>query len=457
MLLIGTGCLVAFKVPRNELLQYVLSSQALLYLAGAFLLVGVLWLFVIGSTYVQAMPRRAALGRRLVGGILVTVLCAAAITPFGYAAYTANTQRNLLNKVFPAISSPGGQSATRAEVHAIRKPRINLLLVGSDAGPDRVGTRTDTIMVASIDTKSGQTTLFSLSRNLMRSPFPAGSKLAKRFPNGFTDRHNPDSPEYLLNALYSYGNAHPDLVPRGPSKIAGLNLLAASVSTMLGMQLDYYIQVDMSGFASIIDALGGLQVNVGAQPVPIGGIGVHGEPVKPFGYIPAGPQRLNGEQTLWYARSRTNTDDYTRMGRQRCLVKYIVDQKSPAKILSNFRAVANATSNNIFTNIPQDVLPVLVQLAMKAKEQPLKSISFDPALPVLTKRGGWFDTARPDFRYMRQVVQNAISPMPSPIPGKTTITRSTSGADSATGKAVSVAAPGTAPATSLDAACYKSR
>ena len=461
LLLIGAGCLVTFRVPRNELLEYVLSAQALLYLVGAFLLVGVLWLLVIVSTYVLAVPRRSALGRRLVGGILVAVLCAAAVTPFGYAAYTANTQRNLLNKVFPAVSSPGGQSASEAEVLAIRKPRINLLLVGSDAGPDRVGTRTDTIMVASIDTKNGRATLFGLSRNLMRAQFPAGSKLAKRFPTGFTDPHSSDSPEYLLNALYSYGNEHPDLVPPGPSKIAGLNLLAASVSTMLGLQLDYYIQVDMSGFASIIDALGGLDVNVGPRPVPIGGIGVHGEPVKPFGYIPAGSQRLNGEQALWYARSRTNTDDYTRMGRQRCLLKYIVDQKSPAKILSNFRAVANATSSNILTNIPQDVLPVLVQLAMTAKNQPLESISFDPTLPILNKRDRWFDTARPDFGYMRRVVQNAISPprapAPSPIPGKTTITRSTSGADAATGDAVSVTALGTAPATSLDAVCYKSQ
>ncbi|MGH3929806.1 MAG: LCP family protein [Pseudonocardiaceae bacterium] len=461
LLLIGAGCLVTFRVPRNELLEYVLSSQALLYLVGAFLLVGVLWVLVIVSTYVLAVPRRSALGRRLVGGILVAVLCAATVTPFGYAAYTANTQRILLNTVFPAASSPGGQSATGAEIRAIRKPRINLLLVGSDAGPGRVGTRTDTIMVASIDTKTGQATLFSLSRNLMLARFPAGSKLAKRFPKGFTDPHSPDSPEYLLNALYSYGNEHPDLVPPGPSRIPGLNLLAASVSTMLGLQLDYYIQVNMSGFASIIDALGGLDVNVGPRPVPIGGIGVHGEPVKPFGYIPAGLQRLNGEQALWYARSRTNTDDYTRMGRQRCLVKYIVDQKSPAKILSNFRAVTNATSSNIITNIPQDVLPALVQLAMKVKNQPLESISFDPTLPILNKRNRSFDTARPDFRYMRQVVQNAISPPRAPVSsqGKTTITRSTGGTDgdAATGEAVSVTAPRAAPATSLDAACYKSQ
>ncbi|MGH3785508.1 MAG: LCP family protein [Pseudonocardiaceae bacterium] len=465
LLLIGTGCLVALRVPRNELLEYVLSSQALLYLVGTLLLAGVLWLLVIVSTYVLAVPRRSTLGRRLVGGILVTVLGAAAVTPFGYAAYTANTHRSLLNKVFPATSSSGGQSTSAGGVHAMRKPRINVLLLGSDAAPDRVGTRTDTIMVASIDTKTGHPILFGLPRNLMRAQFPAGSKLAKRFPTGFTDPHSPDSPEYLLNALYSYGNAHPDLVPPGPSRIAGLNLLAASVSTMLGLQLDYYIQVNMSGFASIIDALGGLKVNVGPHPVPIGGIGVHGEAVKPFGYIPAGLQLLNGEQALWYARSRTNTDDYTRMGRQRCLLKYIVDQKSPAEVLANFRAVTKATRNNIITNIPQDALPALVQLAIKAKNQPLESISFDPKLPIPNKRYGWFDTAHPDFRYMRRVVQNAINPPPAPAPpptsGKTIITGSTNAAGltketaDTTGGTMPATTPGTAPAMSLDAACYE--
>lgn len=455
LLLTGAGVLVVLRMPRDTLLAYALSSEALRYVIGALGVLSVSWLLVILDTYLLAVPRHRTIGQRLVGGTVVAVLCAAVLTPFGYAAYTANTQRNLLDTVFPDGSD--GRVFSGGDVEAIRKPRVNLFLVGSDAGPDRVGARTDTMMVASIDTRTGRTTLFGLPRNLMDAQFPPGSDLAELFPDGFTDPRRPDSPEYLLNALYQYGNEHPDLVPPGPSKIAGLNLLNASVGTMLGLELDYYTQVNMAGFASIIDALGGLDVNVGPLPVPIGGIGPSGEAVEPLGYLPAGRQHLNGDQSLWYARSRTNTDDYTRMGRQRCLLKYIIDQKSPIDVLSNFRDVAEATSGNVTTNIPQAALPGLVQLAMKARNQPLESISFDPTLPNPTTWSGEFNPADPDFPYLRQVVQAAISPprdaATAPAPATTTTTGPTT-TEATNGEAGSTTIQSTAPATSLDTVCH---
>ena len=62
------------------------------------------------------------------------------------------------------------------------KPRLNILLLGGDAGKGRVGTRTDTVILASIDTKTGDTTLFSLPRNTARMPFPSDSPLQALLP-----------------------------------------------------------------------------------------------------------------------------------------------------------------------------------------------------------------------------------------------------------------------------------
>ena len=62
-----------------------------------------------------------------------------------------------------------------------------MLLVGSDAGPDRKGTRTDTMMLASIDTTTGRTTLFALPRNIGYAQFPPGTPMAEKFPKGFHD------------------------------------------------------------------------------------------------------------------------------------------------------------------------------------------------------------------------------------------------------------------------------
>ena len=122
----------------------------------------------------------------------------------------------------------------------------------------------------------------------------------------------------------------------------------------------------MAGFASIIDALGGLTVDVGPEPLPVGGITPTGRHVKPDRYIPAGTQHLDGTDTLAVARSRTNSDDYTRMGRQRCLLQYVLQQKSPANLLANFQDVAAATTDSVSTNIPQQVLPALVKVADSA-------------------------------------------------------------------------------------------
>jgi len=355
-------------------------------------------------------------------------MCLAVSAPFAFAGHTANESRNLLNALVPSGDEDGTQTPA-GDAEAIKKPRINILLLGSDDGEGRIGTRTDTMVVASIDTKTGRTILFALPRNTAFAQFPPGSKAAGEFPNGFQKSGEPAG-NYLLNAVYAYGTDYPALAPAGPSRNPGLNLLMSSISHMLGLELDYYIQVNMAGFASIIDALGGLDVNVGPEPVPMGGIGPFGETVRPFGYIPAGRQHLNGEQALWFARSRTNSTDYVRMGRQRCLLQYLVDQKSPVDVLKNFQAVSSATKDSVSTNIPQDVLPALMTLAGKAKERALESISFDPSLPDPEQRDGRFNTGDPNFALMRQVVRDSIAPPPAttsaaptttpPAAGKTT-------------------------------------
>lgn len=403
------AALTVLLVPRAALVEYALSSRSLAVVIIGCLLAAMAWLVVILRTYDLARPRRLAGGQQAVGAMVVLALCLTVCTPLGYAAYTANSQRNLLNSLFPSGGSADGGKAPAGDVEAIKKPRINILLLGSDAGSDRIGTRTDTMVVASIDTKTGQTILFSLPRNTAYAQFPEGSPMAEEFPKGFHDSANPTSGDYLLNAVYAYGSNYPQLAPTEPSNDPGLNLIYSAISTILGLELDFYIVVNMQGFASIIDALGGLDVNVGPEKVPMGGIGPFGETVKPFGYIQPGQQHLTGEQALWYARSRTNSTDYVRMGRQRCLLQYLMTQKSPMDVLKNFQAVAAATTNSVATNIPQELLAPLMTLAGKAKSIPMESIAFDPSLPDPSQPDGRYDTGHPDYDYVRQVVSDALA------------------------------------------------
>ncbi|MGI9002136.1 MAG: LCP family protein [Pseudonocardia sp.] len=402
--LLAVAVIVGFALTtrRADLIGNLLSTRTLIVGAVGCVLAALVWIAVIVRTYILARPTELDAGRHALGVAVVTVLCMLIAAPLGFGANLANSQRNLLNALF---SGSGGTDAAEA----INKPRLNILLVGSDAGPDRTGTRTDTMMVASVDTRSGRTTLFGLPRNIGYAQFPPGSLMATKFPKGFHDRSDPQSGDYLLNAVYAYGHAYPGVAPRTPTADPGLNLLHQTVSYMLGLQLDYYVEVNMAGFASIIDALGGLTVDVGPERIPIGGITPSGRLVKPDGYLEPGVQKLAGKQALAFARSRTGSTDYLRMGRQRCLIQDILDQKSATDLVSNFQEVASATTNSVSTNIPQQVLPALLSLANDEGSTSLDSVSFDPSLPDPEERDGRFNTGHPNYLYMRAVVRDAIN------------------------------------------------
>jgi LCP family protein required for cell wall assembly len=427
LLVITVLVILVLTSDKAELLETALSSNVLVMATVGCAAAAIAWVAVIVRAYLLGRPQELAMPQQVIGAVTVLALCLVVAAPLGFGANLANSQRSLLDNLF---TGGGGTSAAEA----IAKPKLNVLLVGSDAGPDRKGARTDTMMVANIDTRTGRTVLFALPRNIMYAQFPPGSPMAKDFPEGFHNPSDPMSGDYLLNAVYAWGLTHPKVAPPGPTADPGLNLLHETVSYMLGVQLDYYVEVNMAGFASIIDALGGLTVDVGPERLPVGGITPSGRHVAPDYYIPPGVQKLSGEQALAYARSRTGSSDYARMGRQRCLLQNIVSQKSPADILTNFQGVASATSNSVSTNIPQAVLPALAKLAGNVT---LESVSFDPSLPDPSTRDGHFSTGDPNFTYMRRVVQEAINrpaAPAAPAAAAPTTRASAAPADDSTGK-----------------------
>jgi polyisoprenyl-teichoic acid--peptidoglycan teichoic acid transferase len=420
ILVIAVLAILVLTSDTAQLLKTALSSNVLVMATVGCIVAALGWVAVIVRAYLLARPPGLGAARQAIGVATVVALCLVVAAPLGFGANLANSQRALLADLF---AGGGGTSAAEA----IAKPKLNVLLVGSDAGPDRTGARTDTMMVANIDTKTGRTVLFALPRNIQYAQFPKDSPMAEDFPKGFHDPSDPLSGDYLLNAVYAWGLTHPNVAPAGPTKDPGLNLLHETVSYMLGLQLDYYVEVNMAGFASIIDALGGLTVDVGPERIPIGGITPSGRHVRPDGYIQPGVQQLSGEQALAFARSRTNSSDYDRMGRQRCLLQTILTQKSPTDMLTNFQSVAAATTNSVSTNIPQAVLPALAALAGNGIS--LESVSFDPSLPDPSTKDGHFSTGDPNYPYMREVVQDAINRPPAPPAPPTSAPTPTTRAD----------------------------
>ncbi|MBN9735421.1 MULTISPECIES: LCP family protein [unclassified Pseudonocardia] len=400
---VGLAVLVLLT-RRSVLLQNLLSTTTLTVIAGALVLGGIGWIAQVARTYALARPRTLPLGQKIIGTGTAALLCLTVAVPFGYGVELLNSQRGLLDSLFQG----GGTSAAEA----LGKPRLNVLLLGSDAGDDRSGTRTDTMMVASIDTRSGRTTLFSLPRNIQRAEFPPGSPAAEEFPDGFHDSSQPLSGDYLLNGVFAYGEQNPEIAPPTPTAEPGLNLLQSTISYMTGLPIDYYLEVNMAGFSSMIDAVGGVTVNVGQEPIPVGGVTAFGRYVTPDRYIPPGMQTLNGEDALWFARSRRDGTDYQRMGRQRCLIQAVISETSATELIGRFQSIAAVTRDNVSTDMPQQVLPSLAVLADEGFR--LESVAFDPSLPDPNSSTGYFVTADPDADYMREVVRGAIADPPPP-------------------------------------------
>ena len=181
-----------------------------------------------------------------------------------------------------------------------------------------------------------------------------------------------------------------------------------AVASVLGHELQYYVLVDMAAFENLIDALGGIDIDV-QERLPIeGGLNADGSLFGVEGWIEAGPQHMDGYTALWYARSRHSTDDYDRMRRQREVQAAILEQIEPANVLLRFNELAAAGTALVTTDIPSAMLAHFAELALDAREFELVAHDFVP--PEV-------ETWQPDFDAIRAVVDELTAPVtPSPTP-----------------------------------------
>ncbi|GAB3408316.1 LCP family protein [Flindersiella endophytica] len=369
---------------RSDLLHLAVNGSALVWLRASLWVLGLGWVVVIVATHRCLRPRRVSAPARGLGSVLVTLLAVVVLLPVGFGAHLAEVQGDLLDTVFKPQDKIRSETAPKnvtAEDPWPGRDRVNVLLLGGDGGADRQGVRPDSIQVASIDTRTGNTVLIALPRNLEQVPFPAGSKLAAAYPNGVFDPgrryySSLEEQEWLLNAIYRNVPAqHPGLLQ---SDNPGADATKLAVSGALGIQIDYYLLINLDGFKQLIDALGGITVNIN-EKVAIGGD--HQKGTLPSGYLQPGKDvHLDGFNALWFARGRWNSSDYDRMRRQRCTMNAIIQQADPAKVLSRYEAIADASKQIVRTDIPSSLLPAFVDLAMKVKGAKLSSLVFDDSL-----------------------------------------------------------------------------
>ncbi|MFD3400708.1 LCP family protein [Kribbella sp. NPDC058693] len=344
------------------------------------ILLAVGWAALFIDAYRISQPLTLERNHRLITSILDGVLIFVVVGALVYASVIVNTQRDFVASVF------GSGKSSKAE-----KGRYNVLLMGGDSGADRIGTRPDSMTVASINADTGRTVLIGLPRNLAKVPFPAGTAMAKQFPDGF--QWNKCAAECLLNAVYTYAANHKTLFPGDPNP--GETATTQAIEAVTGLKINYFVLIDLAGFRDLLNAVGGITLDIGKR-VPIGG---GSSPIK--GYIEAGKnQHLDGYHALWFARSRAESSDYERMARQKCVMSAMLNQLSPSTVLTKFQGIASASKQVVKTDIPAGELGTFTDLALDAKKLPVSSFSAVPPL---------IHTGDPDFALIRTKVAEAIA------------------------------------------------
>ena len=347
------------------------------------------WFAVIVTSYVALSPNRLNQQGQVISGIVVGVLCVSLMAPFALAANFILTFRQTVDAIFPSANDDKDPNIApiKEDDPWNGKDRVNFLLIGGDAAGDRTGVRTDSMTIASVDTRTGNTVLFSLPRNLQHVHFPPTSPLRKQFPNGYM-AELPNGG--LLNEVWQYATDNPQVMG---GKNKGPRALMDAIGYTLNLKIDYYAMMNMYGFADLVDAIGGLKIRVERDIKWGGHYGTAGT-------IKAGYKKLTGEQALWYGRSRVDSDDFSRMARQRCVIGAFAQQATPDKILFNFGKIASATKRLAQTNIPKELIEPLAGLAVKVKNAKITSLQFVPPE---------FLSGRPDWQKIRLAARKAIA------------------------------------------------
>src|SRR5438270_4295567 len=321
-------------------------------------------------------PRRrrasAALGpesARQYGRTAVAAIAGLALVVFGLAVFRAwsaiqtvspRAQPQDLIALVQAKSDQPGSLGWKIK----HDERINILLLGY-GGPGHDGPYlTDSIMVLSIRPATREAMMISLPRDLW-------VKIPALPRNGFMTGK--------LNSAYAIGTDHknyPNVRSEWKTDTGGGDLAAATVSQVIGQPVDYWIGVDFKAFREVVDALGGVRVDV---PLALD------DPYFPAGessgmmhiHVNAGWQQFDGERALQYARSRETTSDFDRSRRQQLVMLAVRQRVFSLNAIPRLLSLLSALQDNVRTNLRPGDMQQLADLAGQIKDQDIRRVAID--------------------------------------------------------------------------------
>lgn len=311
----------------------------------------------------ELRPRRGPRARDVA---VVAALLAVTVGMHVYIGVVLGTLDQTLEQVFAGGEPPapirGGAPKPDDPEEPINVPdyhwdgtdRVNFLLLGIDAGPGREEALTDTILVVSVDPASESAVMLSIPRDTGYLPLPdTGIYADGLYPA-------------KINSLSTVASANadlwcPDLVS---ARACGLRTLERSVGLYLGIQIHYYATVDLTGFAQLIDALGGVELCLPGRLVDPEYSGPTWAPR--YGIeLPAGCHRYDGPEALAFARIRKGwielptgeleyQDDFARADRQQEVLLALRRELAAANLVFELPGILDAVGRTVSTDFPRD-------------------------------------------------------------------------------------------------------
>lgn len=400
---------VLYLIRRSTVLGLFSRSWFMLLIAVLLILGALLWLvFFIDAVRLAQLRATPVKTRALVSG-LTALLLVGTCGSMVFAASNVLAGRSAVMSLF-------GTNIAKEPTNG----RYNVLLLGGDSGADRIGTRPDTIMLASVDADTGKAVMFGFARDTENINFRPGSVMHNLMPEGWNC-----GDKCLLNGLYTWAMEHKDHFP-ADVKDPGALATKEAVEALSGLSVHYYVLVDLRGFQRLVDAVGGLEMNV-KKRTPIGG-----GTSRISGWIEPGIQHLDGYHALWYARSRQGSSNDERMARQRCVLTAMSQQLNPQTVILRFKDIADISGSVLQTDLPESDLGGFADLALKSRQYRIKSVNFvqpliqpwsyDPAVITRTVR----DTIEASQRDDTTVTPRPATPKPTSSPSRSSKpTRST--------------------------------
>ncbi len=419
VLLLGAGVVVMIVQGKARSLGLLLQPGILLPLIALNIAVLVYRLFAIVDAYRAAARRwppipyfRAALGLVLLGTLLGgTLLMHGWLGFVGIKAYdTVVAISHPFSSATPvpaASQLPGETPGPTPEPTPIPTPqpawgdngRFDLLLIGADAGQGRFSLRTDTMIIVSIEIRTGRAALFGVPRNLLNVPLPDGPAQA------FDCRCYPDQ----LNSIFTYAAAHPEIFP-GPDDERGYRAVQEAIAELTGLEIDGQVVVTLGGFIRVVDALGGLDMTTkdsiydATYPDPFDS----NRDVSVF--IARGFHHFDGWHALAYARSRHQDNDYNRMNRQQEVLLALRQQLDPCTLIPRIPELLDIARDSLWTNIPIEQLPDLLAIGASVRPGTIATYQFWP--PDIQE-----DLDSVSISRVRLITWTAFSvPLPTPTP-----------------------------------------